>query len=384
MGVNQMRFTNLQKILTIFWLMIGALLGGPSSSVYAATLVHDDFKGSALQPIWRLHQGYASVQKGWVTLSGSTDGTRGGYIVTGEGSAWSDYRLSTRVVTEGGGTACAEGPPCAWYVAMVKVRVQTLRGDVRGTYYDVQMWTPPSEKTTHRGAFVGLLKVVDDEVSIVSEDPAPAGAINDYDNKLDIEVIGTRIRVYVNDRVITDYTDQTENPIMTGGVSLGALWESTTRYDYVDVQELGVFATFDARAELTLGRKANDDAYRMDGFMTLAPSSNGIDPLNEPVTLRLGSFSATLPAGSFEPYGTAFVYNGPAGSARLSIQITPLRHFGAYSFRSTLANGDLAATTLQPQVQLTIGDDQGQATLDLAQARFSKGKFGWDWVFGHR
>ena len=177
------------------------------------------------------------MQGGWVTLWGSTPGTRGGYIVTGEGTAWSDYHVSTRFIAEGGGSLCVEGPPCAWYVAIVKVRVQILRGDNRGTYYEVYMWSPPSEATTHRGAGISIVKVVNDEVSVVREDLAPAGVINDYDNKLDIKVIGPRIQVWASDQLITDYTDQTANPIMTGGVSLGALWESTTRYDYLYVQK---------------------------------------------------------------------------------------------------------------------------------------------------
>jgi hypothetical protein len=99
------------------------------------------------------------------------------------------------------------------------------------------MWSPPSEATTHRGAGISIVKVVNDEVSVVREDLAPAGVINDYDNKLDIKVIGPRIQVWASDQLITDYTDQTANPIMTGGVSLGALWESTTRYDYLYVQK---------------------------------------------------------------------------------------------------------------------------------------------------
>ena len=50
--------------------------------------------------------------------------------------------------------------------------------------------------------------------------PAP-GVIHDYDNKLDIEAIGSRIKVWVNDTLVLDYTDT--DPLLTGGVSLGAI-----------------------------------------------------------------------------------------------------------------------------------------------------------------
>jgi len=64
------------------------------------------------------------------------------------------------------------------------------------------------------------------------------------------------------------------------------------------------------------------------------------------------------------------------------LRIAPAPESDLYGFRSTLVRGDRAATTLQPQVQLKIGDDEGTVTLDLARARFGKGKFGGDWVFG--
>lgn len=142
------------------------------------------------------------------------------------------------------------------------------------------------------------------------------------------------------------------------------------------------FATFNARTELTLGRKPNDDSYRLSGFLSLAPGSDGIDPLTEAVTLKVGSFAATLPAGAFVLDGDTYKYNGSVGRSYLIVRVSPLTEPSAYSFRSILVHGDLAATTMKPQVQLAIGDDRGGVTLDLAKARFGKGRFGEEWVFG--
>jgi hypothetical protein len=140
------------------------------------------------------------------------------------------------------------------------------------------------------------------------------------------------------------------------------------------------FAQFNARAELNLGKRANDDAYQMSGFLRLSAGSDGIDPLTEPVTLKVGSFSATLPAGSFGQDGDTYRYAGPADRSWLIVKISPLAAPDLYSFRSTLVKGNLAGTTLPPKVQLSIGDDQGEVTLDLARVRVGHGQFGEKWL----
>jgi hypothetical protein len=141
------------------------------------------------------------------------------------------------------------------------------------------------------------------------------------------------------------------------------------------------FAIFTPRAEFTLGPKANDDSYWVRGWIKLANTSNGINPLTESVTIKVGPFSHTLPPGSFVQDGSAYSFKGPVGPSTLDVRITPSSTPGSYSFKSCLKNGSLGATTMEPQVQLTIGDDQGQATLDVGYAKFGKGADGQKWVF---
>jgi hypothetical protein len=62
---------------------------------------------------------------------------------------------------------------------------------------------------------------------------------------------------------------------------------------------------------------------------------------------------------------------------RLTLSTKP----GGYSFKSCLKNGSLGTTTMEPQVDLTIGDDHGEATLDIGYAKFGKGSDGQKWVF---
>jgi hypothetical protein len=136
------------------------------------------------------------------------------------------------------------------------------------------------------------------------------------------------------------------------------------------------FSSFNPRAEFTFGPKANDDSYKLTGFMRLAASSNGIDPINETVTVKLGSFSATIPAHSFVQEGQSYSYKGPIGPSMLDVRIAPLAHPGTYSFKSCLKNGNLEGSALPLNVELRVGDDQGEAGLDTGAGKFEKGKDG--------
>jgi hypothetical protein len=141
------------------------------------------------------------------------------------------------------------------------------------------------------------------------------------------------------------------------------------------------FSNFGPRAELRLGPKANDDSYWVRGWLKLASTSNGINPLTEAVTVKVGPFSHTVPPGSFVQDGASYLFKGPVGPSTLDVSITGSSTPGGYSFKSCLKKGSLGATTMEPQVQLTIGDDQGQAKLDVGYAKFGKGADGQKWVF---
>ena len=95
-----------------------------------------------------------------------------------------------------------------------------------------------------------------------------------------------------------------------------------------------------------------------DSF-TLGTNSNGIDPVAEKITLKIGTLSVTLPAGKFTqmPDGT-FAFNGTINGVSYNITIVPL---GNNQFKLT-ANGtgvDLSSLGKRPTTVLTIGIDSG-------------------------
>ncbi len=128
------------------------------------------------------------------------------------------------------------------------------------------------------------------------------------------------------------------------------------------------FAVFNPKVEIELGPLANDDEFEVKAALTLGTSSDGIAPLTEAVTIQVGSFSATIPAGSFKlkpakPNKPAFFkFEGIINGVAMEAKITPL---GADSFEfKAEGNGvNLTGTANPVTVTLIIGNDQGSATV---------------------
>lgn len=130
------------------------------------------------------------------------------------------------------------------------------------------------------------------------------------------------------------------------------------------------FDGFDAKVEIELGPLANDDEFEVKATFTLGAGSNGIDPLTEDVSFQVGTFSATIPAGSFhfkpakpgkhgKPGKPAyFTFEGIIDGVALEAKITPLGGNG-FEFKAEGDGADLTGTTNPVSLGLTIGDDGG-------------------------
>jgi len=205
------------------------------TSTDAAVLLVDDFSGATLAPVWTIAQGFAEVGNGHVDVHGSTPGTRDGWIVAAEGSSgdWSDYHFATRFIADGGGDG--------WYRGELAFRVQEWHGWTDGTFYRLMIDTPiwAGGPGALGGGTVSLAKVRDGGFTMLAEAGPSPGAIHDHDNAVDVRVVGDRIQVSVNGTPLIDLRD-TQDPILAGGVALGALWESHVRYDHAFVATVPV------------------------------------------------------------------------------------------------------------------------------------------------
>ena len=93
------------------------------------------------------------------------------------------------------------------------------------------------------------------------------------------------------------------------------------------------FAAFIPKVGMLLGPAVNDDKFDARGTFTLGAASNGIDPLNEHVTLQVGTFFAVIPAGSFQVSENGTLeFEGVIAGVRLKVRITS-RGGGNFDFR---------------------------------------------------
>jgi len=123
------------------------------------------------------------------------------------------------------------------------------------------------------------------------------------------------------------------------------------------------FGAFAAKLDIELGHKPNHDAFRLKSGFTLGQGSNGIDPAAEAVTLRIGAFATTIPAGSFKgkEYGP-FKFHGEIDGVTLHVEIEPT---GAkrYALEAIARRASLTGTKTPAPVTLTIGNDSGAASV---------------------
>ncbi len=117
------------------------------------------------------------------------------------------------------------------------------------------------------------------------------------------------------------------------------------------------FATSSAKLEIAqLGFDLNES-------FTLGANSNGINPVTENVTLQIGTFSVTIPAGSFQlnPNGR-FAFQGVINGVSMQVQIVPLSN-NMFTFKAEGTGVDLTGLFNPVTVVLTIGDDFGSTSV---------------------
>ena len=119
------------------------------------------------------------------------------------------------------------------------------------------------------------------------------------------------------------------------------------------------FASSSAKLEITAGPPSSFD---LNESFTLGKNSNGINPVTENVTLAIGSFSVTVPTGSFTkiPNGR-FAFQGTISGVSLQVQIVPLGN-NIFTFKAEGAGANLTGLTNPVTVVLTIGNDSGSTT----------------------
>jgi uncharacterized repeat protein (TIGR03803 family) len=116
------------------------------------------------------------------------------------------------------------------------------------------------------------------------------------------------------------------------------------------------FSAFFAKLSITAGPPPG---FQLQAEFTLGTGSKGIDPTSDPLTLQVGTYSVTVPAGSFSagPHG-AYVFNGVVGGVTLAVRISP-QGTNQYEIQVSASGVDLTGISLPTTVTLTIGNNTG-------------------------
>jgi hypothetical protein len=128
----------------------------------------------------------------------------------------------------------------------------------------------------------------------------------------------------------------------------------------VAISPLVPFSSFTSSfAKLEIAKQGFD----LKESFTLGANSNGINPVTENVTLQIGTFSVTIPPGSFKqiPHGR-FAFEGVINGVSLEVQIVPLGN-NIFTFKAEGKGINLTGLTNPVTVVLTIGDDTGSTAV---------------------
>ena len=123
------------------------------------------------------------------------------------------------------------------------------------------------------------------------------------------------------------------------------------------------FLTFNAHLQIQFGSKPNLDAFGLGSGFMLSSTAPAINPVTAPVTLQVGTFTTTIPPGSFKKQKDgSFTFQGKiqgVGLGALIKRTGTLR----YLFEAKGLGANLTGTVNTVYATLTIGGDSGATSV---------------------
>jgi YVTN family beta-propeller protein len=112
-------------------------------------------------------------------------------------------------------------------------------------------------------------------------------------------------------------------------------------------------------------------AFALNAFFGLGAGSTGINPPAQPVTLRVGPYTATIPAGSFHQLAsgrgvTVWAASETINSVSLALDILSLGH-NSYQFGAAAQPVNLTAVPNPVPVSLSIGNNSGSTSVNATR-----------------
>jgi YVTN family beta-propeller protein len=126
------------------------------------------------------------------------------------------------------------------------------------------------------------------------------------------------------------------------------------------------FLAFSATAlDIAFGAAPNQDSFNLHSQFTLSSIAPGLYPHRDPVTLSVGTFSTTIPPGSFKQPDGSFFFAGVVNGVSLKARITPTATL-QYAFHAKATGASLAFSTKPVYVTLIISGDSGATSVTAA------------------
>ena len=141
----------------------------------------------------------------------------------------------------------------------------------------------------------------------------------------------------------------------------GSQFTAGNRPTSIAVSPLVPFASSSAELEI------HKDIVSLSESFTIGANSNGIDPVTEKVTLQIGTFAVTIPAGSFKVNADQ-VYDFHGAINGVSIQVRISKSGERLFILDAVFTGlDLSGVTNPETVILTFGIDSGSTAAKVIQ-----------------
>jgi YVTN family beta-propeller protein len=123
------------------------------------------------------------------------------------------------------------------------------------------------------------------------------------------------------------------------------------------------FLAFNAVLNIAFGSAPNTDAFTLGTGFTLSSTAPMFNPLTDPVTLQIGTFAVTIPAGSFNETGKGiFSFEGVINGVTMKAMIKSTGTL-RYNFQAGAQHASLTGTQNAVYVTLAIGGDSGATSV---------------------
>jgi hypothetical protein len=162
------------------------------------------------------------------------------------------------------------------------------------------------------------------------------------------------------------------------GANQDVLWFLNSAYDYIEVLAESTTPSFQVKlGPLTqpfasfapaVNRKLKESELEMTATFKLGTGSNGALPATEALTVAIGAYSVTVPAGSLKKgKGNTWSYSTKrVGSVQKKVSLA-LAANGTYTVKAELydtkAALDVVPKGVAAEVSVTLGDDTGKKTV---------------------